>query len=184
MPRIVAGTARGRVIKTPSGDIRPATARARKVLFDYLAGFVQGARVLDLYSGSGGLGIEALSRGAQSVWFVDSSARALQVVRENLKMLGFEGRARLAQRDVMAFLHHFSDYHTEPFDLVFAAPPYHLADPQRILTESAGSGTLNAGAAVCLEYSRHTPPPEVAGFRLDRRRVLGETVLEVWDWVG
>jgi 16S rRNA (guanine966-N2)-methyltransferase len=184
MPRIISGLARGRHIKAPSKGVRPATARARTALFDYLAGFITGARVLDLYSGSGGLGLEALSRGAAEAWFVDSSRHAVEIARENADRLGFGDACHFARREVFGFLRNCSEYQAGRFDLIFAAPPYRSAQPQKILDLCADSGILAPEAAVCLEYSRHTPGPNPVGFRLDRRRVFGETVIEVWDYTG
>ena len=182
MPKIVGGLARGRHIKSPACGVRPATARARKALFDHLAAFTPGARVLDLYCGSGGLGLEALSRGAAEAWFVDASPRALSIAEENAERLGLDSQTHFAKRDVMSFLKHFSDYETSPFDLVFAAPPYKIANPARILEAAANSRALAKGAAMCLEYPRHTAAPQHPGFTLDRRRIYGETVIEVWDY--
>jgi 16S rRNA (guanine(966)-N(2))-methyltransferase RsmD len=157
-------------------------ARARKALFDYLAGFIPGTCVLDLYSGSGGLGLEALSRGASEAWFVDNARNSIEVARQNALDLGFDARSRFAQRDVFIFLKHFRDYVTVPFDLVFAAPPYRIAEPQRLLDAISESGALAEGASVSIEYPRHTQPPDSAQLKLDRRNVYGETVIEVWDY--
>jgi len=184
MPKIVGGSAHGRHIKSPAYGVRPATARARKALFDHLAGLIPGARVLDLYSGSGGLGLEALSRGAAEAWFVDKSQRSIRIARENAERLGFSDRSRFAQRDVFAFLKHFAGYDTASFDLIFAAPPYRIAEPARILEVIAISPAISPGAAVCLEYARHTPAPKHPHFQLDRRREYGETVVEIWDFIG
>jgi 16S rRNA (guanine966-N2)-methyltransferase len=156
-------------------------ARARKSLFDHLAGFLPDARVLDLFCGSGGLGLEALSRGAASAWFVDLSARSIDTARENAGVLGFSDRTRFIRKDVFRLLRNFHEISTEKFDLIFAAPPYRIAEPQKILDHIAGAGLLDIGGAVCLEYARHTPAPHSKHFILDRRKVYGETVIEVWD---
>ena len=182
MPRLVGGSAGGRHIKAPpGGGVRPATARARKSLFDYLAQVTPGARTLDLYCGSGGLGLEALSRGAAGAWFVDSGRHSIETVRDNAARLGFADCCHYARRDVFAFLHGLAEQGAPQFDLIFAAPPYRIAEPARILEAIAAAAAAAPGASVCLEFSRHTPSPHSQDFRLDRRREYGETVIEVWD---
>lgn len=184
MPRIVGGTAKGQRIKTPPGDVRPATARVRQSLFDYLSQLLQRARVIDLYCGSGGLGLEAISRGAAEALFVDLSYRSIEVARENSRNLHFIEKTLFIKKDVFRFL---NTCRTEPvgrFDIVFAAPPYRIAEPERILSALDGSDIIEPDGVVCLEYSRHTSPPQpdTDRFSLDRRRLYGETVIEVWDY--
>ncbi|MBM3330015.1 MAG: 16S rRNA (guanine(966)-N(2))-methyltransferase RsmD [Calditrichaeota bacterium] len=186
MPRIVGGAAKGRRLKAPHDGVRPATARARQALFDYLAQVIPGANVLDLYCGSGGLGIEALSRGAAHVHFVDISHKSLHYARENVALCGFDDRAWFTLKDVYRFLHQCREEGTGPFDLIFAAPPYRQAEPERILDEVVASEVLNTGGLICLEYSRHTAAPrmeESSPLTLDRRKVYGESVVEVWERV-
>jgi len=181
LPRIVGGTAKGRRLRSPAGGVRPATARARQALFDYLMQMIPEARVLDLYCGSGGLGLEALSRGAASAHFVDIAHKSIRYTYDNVCRLGFEGRASYTCRDVFRFLHQFQPEGFEPFDIIFATPPYKVAQPQRIIEEIAAAGALLPGGLVCLEYSRHTAPPVESLLELIRRRKYGETVIEVWE---
>jgi 16S rRNA (guanine966-N2)-methyltransferase len=120
--RVVAGEYRGRRLKTPAGRAtRPTADRVREALFNIL-GDVSGAVVLDLYAGSGALGIEALSRGAAAATFVDDDARAVAAIRANLEAFGAVGR--VVKRDAMAFL---SGEEGATYDLVFADPPYDSA---------------------------------------------------------
>ncbi len=181
MPRIVGGIAKGRRLKSPPNGVRPATARARQALFDYLINVIPDARVLDLYCGSGGLGLEALSRGASSVHFVDIAHKSIRFTYENVHLLGFEEKASYTCRDVFKFLHQFQSEEFEPFDVIFAAPPYKFAQPQRIINEIALANALKPGGLICLEYSKHTPPPVESPYELIRRRVYGETVIEIWE---
>ena len=121
MLRVVAGTLGGRRLYTPVGArTRPTADRVREALFSIL-GPVDGLRVLDLFAGSGALGIEALSRGAASATFVDSSSQAVAAVRRNLEALGVEGE--VGRRDALRWLAGAEG----PYDLVFADPPYDLA---------------------------------------------------------
>lgn len=184
MPRIVGGDAKGRRLKTPRGEVRPATARARTALFDYLSQVIPESRIIDLYCGSGGLGIEALSRGAHSCLFVDLSPKVINVVRDNVRMCGYWDRSAFEIRDVFRFLHNRPEILTGAIDVVLAAPPYRIAEPARLLEAIDSSGILCDGGIVCLEYSRHTIAPNPSYFSLARRRVYGETVIEVWDKGG
>jgi 16S rRNA (guanine966-N2)-methyltransferase len=122
--RVVAGTHGGRRIEAPPGrGTRPTSDRVREALFSILGDAVEGADVLDLFAGSGALGIEAMSRGAASATFVESDARAVAVIERNLAQLGLEGRVH--RRDVFAWLGTAGG----PYGLVFADPPYSSASP-------------------------------------------------------
>ena len=121
--RVIAGSARGtRLGRVPAG-VRPVSDRVREGLFSSLGGRLEGARVLDLYAGTGALGIEALSRGAEDAVFVDSSQDAVTAVRDNLARTGFGDRAAVRRSDVRRFLER-EDADPEGFDLVFLDPPY------------------------------------------------------------
>lgn len=117
--RIISGTAGRRKISVPKNVARPSTDRLREALFSILGARVEGARVLDLFTGSGALGMECLSRGAATCDFVDESRESVQVVRNNLKALGLKG-GRVVESDVFRFLRGPNG----PYDLVFADPPY------------------------------------------------------------
>jgi 16S rRNA (guanine966-N2)-methyltransferase len=120
--RVVAGTHRGRRLTAPPGrSTRPTSDRVREALFSILGDAVEGATVLDLFAGSGALGIEALSRGASEATFVDSDGPAADAIRRNLAELGLHGRVH--RRDAFAWL----DAAHPPYDLVFADPPYSSA---------------------------------------------------------
>jgi len=122
MVRIIAGAARGRRLATPAGaEVRPTSDRAKEALFSSLQAVVADARVLDLYAGSGGLGLEALSRGALSVTFVERTGRALAVLRGNVEAVGLPG-AEVVAADVRRALE--GELPGVPFDLVLADPPY------------------------------------------------------------
>ena len=180
MIRIIGGIAKGRQLKIPPGKVRPATARTRKSIFDSLSGFVQGANILDLYCGSGGLGLEALSRGAVEAWFIDLSARSIDVARENAKSIGMIDQAHFICKDVFRFLNRFSDSTINKFDLIFAAPPYRIAEPDKLLKSIAVANIIESEGVICLEYSRHTPFPSSQEFHLEKRKVYGETVVDMW----
>jgi 16S rRNA (guanine(966)-N(2))-methyltransferase RsmD len=122
--RVIAGMAKGHRLKAVPGDAtRPITDRVKEALFDILGDFVAGARVLDLFAGTGAVGIEALSRGAAQAVFVDKSAAALQTVRANLQHTRLAEQARVVRADAFKYLAGPPD---APFDLIYVAPPqYH-----------------------------------------------------------
>ena len=116
--RVITGSARGRRLKTPETyDIRPTTDNVKEALFNILQFDVEGRRVLDLFAGTGQLGIEALSRGAKSAVFVDADRDAVRIVRENLKLCGLSAEVR--QQDALSLLRQGGVY-----DLIFVDPPY------------------------------------------------------------
>jgi 16S rRNA (guanine966-N2)-methyltransferase len=120
--RVIAGSCRGRLLRAPAGTAtRPTSDRVRESIFDVLGSMVEleGMEVADLFAGSGAMGIEALSRGAQAVVFVDQSPEAVGAVRDNLATLGLEDQGRVVREDVLRFLDRDHD-----FDLALCDPPY------------------------------------------------------------
>jgi 16S rRNA (guanine966-N2)-methyltransferase len=180
----VSGRYGGRRLITPDGrDTRPTSDRVREALFSTLDSQVglDGARVLDLYAGSGAVGLEALSRGASHALLVEHDARAAKTARANIKTLSVAG-AEIVTGKVVNVLG--AGNHGEPFDLVFADPPYSLteADLEAVLAALAGAGGwLAPQAVVVIERSSRSPEPVwVAGITGERVRRYGETTL----WYG
>jgi 16S rRNA (guanine966-N2)-methyltransferase len=173
--RVVAGTFKGHPLRAPRGTTRPTLDRVREAVFSML-GPLDGLRVLDLYAGSGALGIEALSRGAGSATFVDSDAAAVRAVRENLERVGAE-HGTVVRTDALAFLRNAAR-RGERWDLVFCDPPYRLADR---LGEGLGRklvATLTPEARVVCESSvKH--PLEI-DLPLLRERAYGDTRIAVY----
>jgi 16S rRNA (guanine966-N2)-methyltransferase len=119
--RVISGSAKGRKLKPVPGDsTRPITDRVKVALFDILAGEVADSRVLDLFAGTGGVGIEALSRGARRAVFVDLDPKSVQTVRENLLSTRLEGRGAVVRSDSFRYLEREA---REPFDIIYVAPP-------------------------------------------------------------
>jgi len=146
--RVIAGSAKGtRLAPVPAGT-RPVSDRAREGVFSSLGEHVVDARVLDLYAGSGAMGIEALSRGAASAVFVDSAAPAIRAIRANLARAKVAGRARVVHREVARYLASGPG----AFDLVLADPPYATpaADLERVLSLLSGRGVLAPGGLLVL----------------------------------
>jgi 16S rRNA (guanine966-N2)-methyltransferase len=155
--RIVAGTAGGRQLAVPKRGTRPTSDRVREALFSAVEAALDldGARVLDLYAGSGALGLEALSRGAATAVLVESDASAVAVLRKNIAAIGLPGAVARPGR-VAAVL---AEPPGEPFDLVLADPPYAL-DPNPDLVALAANGWLAPGSLVILERARRSAPPD------------------------
>ncbi len=166
--RIVAGEFRGRRLAAPAGQAtRPTTDRAREALFNKLQhafpGRLEGARVLDLFAGTGALGLEALSRGAQSCLFIEMGADARGAIRDNIEALGLQGRTKIFRRDASRL----GEAGTiAPFDLVFADPPYRKRLGEKALASALSGGWLKPIALCVVEEAADAPFDLPAGFRL------------------
>lgn len=177
--RVIAGQWRGRNLFSPGGSVRPTQDRVRQILFDILGSEIVGARLLDLYAGSGALGIEALSRGAEQVLFVESDARARRTLERNLETVQAGERARILGRPVLPALRDLLGGGAE-FDWVLADPPYGSRDVAPLLAWIGGDGTetLSGRGGVVLESGRLDEVPAKSGrLTLRRERVVGDTVL-------
>jgi 16S rRNA (guanine966-N2)-methyltransferase len=183
--RIIAGTAGGRRLAVPGGrSTRPTSDRTREGLFAAVLaelGTLQGAAVLDLYAGSGAVGLEALSRGAADVLLIESDPRAAQVIRRNIETVALAG-ARLVQDRAVRALRR-GPGQARPRGLVFADPPYAAGDEElsEVLVILVDLEWLARDALVILERdARSGPPPWPPAYSQDRSRRYGETVL----WYG
>jgi 16S rRNA (guanine(966)-N(2))-methyltransferase RsmD len=171
--RVIGGALGGRNLKgPPRSGVRPTTDRVREALFGILGSDVEGARVLDLYSGTGALGIEALSRGAEHCDFVEADAKACDVVRENLSRTALLDRARLYPLTVAKALPRLQG----PYDLVVADPPYEYDRAESELTEVVTRGLLAPDGTLAVEHSqRHLWPETLGGRRQLTSRRYGDT---------
>jgi 16S rRNA (guanine966-N2)-methyltransferase len=174
--RVIAGEARGLHLSAPSSAIRPTMDRVREAIFSSLGDIVAGARVLDLFAGSGALGIEALSRGAASAVFVDVNPRCAACVRENLRRAKLDGSVQVM--DALKFV----ELYAEPsgYDLIFADPPYgkSAADGDfgsELLRLPALARALGEKGMFILERHAGTPEPQTRTLSLVRLRRYGET---------
>ena len=172
--RVTGGSLRGRRLRAPREGARPTADRVREALFARID--PEGASVLDLYAGSGALGIEALSRGAASATFVERSPRCAAVLRQNLEELGLLERGELVVADVPRALSRLREQHRR-FELVLLDPPYASEEAALALAALAGSELLPDGAMVVVESSRRRPPAPVEGLEpIDERR-YGDTLI-------
>jgi len=184
--RIVGGRWRGRSLATPKSDaIRPTSDRLRESLFNVLQhGYVdavEGARVLDLFAGTGAMGLEALSRGAAFALFVDEGSEARSLIRENVEAFGAGGATRLFRRDATRM---GPAAPNAPFSLVFCDPPYGRDLAPQALAACAEGGWLSPGALVVVEEAHSTPLTLPAGFTEIERREYGETQVVVGRFAG
>lgn len=180
--RIISGSARGRRLKgPPSHATRPMTDKIRGAVFNSLASFdVFPSSVVDLFAGTGAIGIEALSRGADTADFVDLGREPVAVIRENLRTVGFSEKARVHQMSVTTFIERAK----APADLIFLDPPY--ADPEILPTMDLleSSKLVQSGTIVVLGHSPRVSPPDSIG-RLEalRHRCHGDTCFAIYECV-
>jgi 16S rRNA (guanine966-N2)-methyltransferase len=180
--RVIAGSARGtRLVRAPAG-VRPVSDRVREGLFSSLGARVEGARVLDLYAGTGAVGIEALSRGAEEAVFVDRSPPALVAVRENLTRTGLGDRAAVRRSDVRKFLER-APGDPQGFDIVFLDPPYESGPPEldAVLALLDVKPLLRAGFTVVLSRgSRSSNNVIPLHWIVARRLAYGDSVVTLF----
>jgi 16S rRNA (guanine(966)-N(2))-methyltransferase RsmD len=175
--RIIAGELGGRTLRTPAGRAtRPTSERVREALFSIL-GAVHGLQVLDVFAGSGALGIEALSRGAARAVFVEDARPALASLKMNVETLALGERARIVAASAERALRRLGD-EGERFDLAFLDPPYASDEGARTLAALPGRGLLAANAWVVLEHAtRDDAPPAPDGIRFQFDRRYGDTTI-------
>lgn len=177
--RIVGGEFRGRPLAAPhSNAIRPTTDRTREAVFNVLAhrfpDRLEGKRVLDLFAGTGALGLEALSRGASYAVFIEESAEGRGLVRTNVEAFGLTGRTKIFRRDATSL----GEIGTvTPFDLIFADPPYGKGMGEQALLSARQGGWLNPGALCVVEEVASASFQLGQGFSIIDERNYGETVM-------
>lgn len=178
MVRIVGGTRRGMRLASLSGrTTRPTADRVKEALFNILADRVAGARVLDLFAGTGALGIEALSRGAEAAVFVERDRQAVQLIRQNVKKAAFSAASTIVAADVFQWLKRLPPAR-EPYDLIFADPPYGKGLAQRLVEHLAPSPAVGPHTFVVVEHDRREELPSEGENLLQIRTArYGDTVL-------
>ncbi len=180
--RVIGGIARGRRLRAPRGrQTRPTSDYLREVLFDLLAQQVSGRTFLDLYAGTGAVGIEALSRGASRAIFVESSRSALATLRRNLEVSGFLDRSEVVPIEVLQYLRRVAS-ESRQFDLIFLDPPYERrADAAAALILIATTELLAPGGVAVLERSIQADPiPTPDGLERGREVRHGDSILQFY----
>lgn len=174
--RIIAGSKRGKKLTAPEGmQVRPTADRVKEALFNILQFSLEGRRFLDLFAGSGQIGLEALSRGAAQAVFVDASKDSIRVVEKNIAAAGFGESAVVVQGDSLSYLRRGG----EPFDIAFLDPPYH----QGLLPQALPlvAERMNPGGIIVCEHAREEILPEQAGkFRKSKEYHYGKIMLTLY----
>lgn len=184
--RIVAGRFRGKALNSPADtSIRPTSDRVRESVFNILANrfgpAFEGVRVLDLFAGTGALGLEALSRGATGATFVDMGAEARGLIREHMIGFGVTGQAKLLRRDATDM---GPAGNIPPANLVFCDPPYGQGLGEKAIVSAAQGGWIAPGATIVLEERRDAEVTVPEGFTLDDERAYGDTMIRFLSWAG
>lgn len=169
--RVISGSARGKKLCTTQGrDIRPTLDRVKESVFNMIAFDLPGTSVLDLFCGSGALGVEALSRGAENAVFVDSSRESIAVSEKNLKMTRLDNRASLVLSDSITFLNSTS----RKFDIIFIDPPYESNLYEKALSAISARRILNANGLLIIESDiKSTPAFDLGKFKIHREKKYG-----------
>lgn len=174
--RVITGSARGRRLQTLEGnDVRPTTDKVKEAVFSSIQFDVEGRRILDLFAGSGQLGIEALSRGAESCTFVDLNPEAINVIKANLKATGFEAEARVHRSNCFSFIASTRD----KFDIVFLDPPYREGLLEETLT-AVTNIMSDYGIIICERPTDIDLPKNVGSFCDKKQLKFGKILVSVY----
>ena len=173
--RVVSGSAKGRKLKTPHGkDVRPTADSVKEAVFNIIREDVTGRRVLDLFAGSGQMGIEALSRGAREAVFVDISSASLKLVKDNLNLCGFSGET--VKEDAVNYIQH-----AKPFDLIFIDPPYDSEYYEKVLEKIKLFDILTDGGIIIVETRRSRILPDMEyPFKKNKEYIYGSVKISVY----
>ncbi len=177
--RITGGECRGRVITAPEGlEVRPTSSKIRQAFFNIISNKIPDARFVDVCAGSGLMGLEALSRGAQSLIAIDQERRLLQAIEQNCEKFGFKAQLEVICGDARRVLAHL---HKHEADVIFADPPYKSQIAETILQEVAKSELLALDGLIAVEHAQSLPPPETVEnlTRYDSRK-YGHTVISFY----
>lgn len=178
--KVIGGIIKGRRIKVSKAYLRPTSEKVKEALFDIIKEKVYGSYFLDLYAGTGGIGIEALSRGAKRVIFVESNPYLRRTLKENISSLGFEDKAEVIARDAGTFLEKAIEKE-DRFDILFLDPPYHTDELDRILKILSRGNILREGGIIVAEhFKKKILPHEVGHLRIQKEYRYGDTVLSLF----
>ena len=175
--RVITGSAKGKRLKTLDGqDVRPTTERVKEAVFSIIQFDIEGRLFLDLFAGSGQMGIEALSRGAKGAVFVDSRRDSINIIKQNLTTTNVENKAKVFNTDSLVFA---LRPQTEKFDIVFLDPPYKTGLLQQALSLITKQ-TKNTGIIICERPIDEEIPEKINGFSLDRNYRYGKIMISTY----
>ena len=169
--RVIAGTARSLPLKAPEGlDTRPTTDRIKETLFNMIQNFVPGSVFVDIFSGSGGIGIEAISRGAKKAYFIENSSKAINCIEQNLAFTKFTNYGIVLKQDAVVALHSICE---EQVDVIFMDPPYDQEQEKRVLQTLSTLSYVTEDTLIVVEASLHTDFSylEEFGFVLQKEKI-------------
>ncbi len=181
--RVTGGRTKGRLLRSPKGlNIRPTTDKVREAVFSIIGQNLFGFHVLDLFAGTGSLGIEALSRGAEFAVLIDLSPYSIQLIRENLTLCGYQDLGTVLKRDLNKGLPLGHPMMQKGFDLVFMDPPYGKSLLSPMMRSVSRTGILSAKSIVVTELSKHeTPPSDIGSLVLADTRTYGATKISFYS---
>lgn len=182
--RVISGKAKGRPLKAvPGMGTRPTTDKVKEAVFSMIGPYFDGGAALDLFAGTGGLGIEALSRGMDRAVFIDMDPKSIDVVRDNLRACGFDGQAEVYRNEAGRALKALAKREAR-FGLVFLDPPYRLKNADKLMEEMHGLSLLEERAVVMVEHGAEHRYPEAFGpFRRRKLAEYGETAVAIYDYI-
>jgi 16S rRNA (guanine(966)-N(2))-methyltransferase RsmD len=176
--RVTGGIVKGRRLKGPKGrDFRPATGQVKEFIFSFIGADIQEARCLDLFSGTGAIGIEALSRGAKWVDFIEKAYSQATLIRENLEMCGFLSSSRITRGDVFSVINGMIP---GSYDYIFADPPFRKSLRHRIVTVVDHRKVLDKGGFLILEHEKHDEDSGGHGLSCIRQKRFGHCMVSIY----
>jgi 16S rRNA (guanine966-N2)-methyltransferase len=181
--RVIAGMARGRTLKAVPGiGTRPTTDKVKEAIFSMIGPYFDGGLGLDLFAGTGGLGIEAISRGLERVVFIDLEQTSIQVIQDNLKSIGFTDQSEVYRNEAMRALKVLAKRGLK-FDLIFLDPPYKMKQADKILLQMQQMEMIQEHATVVVEHeAAHTYDDTIGRFHQRKRTSYGETAITIYDY--
>lgn len=181
--RVISGQAKGHPLKAvPGNHTRPTTDKVKESMFSIIGPYFDGDRVLDLFAGTGGLGIEALSRGAEHAVFIDANAKSIEVVKGNLASTRLAGKAEVYRNDASRALK-LLERQGKPFDLLFLDPPYAMTNCGELLLDAASRGLVADRALAVVEHSPEVKYEDRYGrFERTRYAVYGDIALSIYRY--
>lgn len=184
MIRIIGGSAKGRKLQGPRGYMfRPTTGRVKEFVFSVLGEKVEGAAFLDLFSGAGSFGIEAISRGAGSVVFVDRARQSIDILRHNIDLCSFSENSRIVRGDVFRKVRAF-EQEGLTFDVILADPPFKGMFRQKIAVTVGSTGILKKPGLLVIEHERHDEDSGGHGLHMVRQKNFGGSVVSFYSHGG
>ncbi|WP_211745992.1 16S rRNA (guanine(966)-N(2))-methyltransferase RsmD [Paenibacillus sp. Marseille-Q4541] len=183
--RVVSGTAKGRPLKAvPGTGTRPTTDKVKEAVFSMIGPYFEGGNVLDLFAGSGGLGIEALSRGMDKGVFIDLEPKSIEVIRANVKATGLESKAEVYRNEAGRALKLLAKRAVQ-FDLVFLDPPYRMKNVDELMMTMQENDMLSQDATVVVEHdANHAYLETIGHFHQVRKSTYGDTAISVYHYTS